>query len=338
MRLRILRAAFALLRVTGGTLVSACIVSCEDLFDADDALCHAVAAAKNGPVDWPEDAHWYSDSNGTYRSFDHVLASPWRVTPEVRDYIEGFGLAQGHNWDRLGRNDVMTYHPKSLEVDTPLARTYNGYSNIVFANLEGIQLDRRRPLSDFDYYDTFLKWSTAYVFQKTFRVSANCIRSCESVESNHCTIARTVNGRFRNDFIDLYQTFFYEIDSVWRASTIVHEVRHAHDGVQHDGGTACPGKSACDRSWSSGGANTYEALWLAAFYYAPEKHPFISDMRRARAKSLFFETVRNGFLTPALWSLNQLKDINEIPEFYVERAVCSEDPQQPHHCIGLASR
>lgn len=234
--------------------------------------------------------------------------------------------------------DVMTYHPKSLEVDTPLARTYNGYSNIVFANLEGIQLDRRRPLSDFDYYDTFLKWSTAYVFQKTFRVSANCISSCESVESNHCTIARTVNGRFRNDFIDLYQTFFYEIDSVWRASTIVHEVRHAHDGVQHDGGTACPGKSACDRSWSSGGANTYEALWLAAFYYAPEKHPFISDMRRARAKSLFFETVRNGFLTPALWSLNQLKDINEIPEFYVERAVCSEDPQQPHHCIGLASR
>ena len=66
MRLRILRAAFALLRVTGGTLVSACIVSCEDLFDADDALCHAVAAAKNGPVDWPEDAHWYSCRSSEY--------------------------------------------------------------------------------------------------------------------------------------------------------------------------------------------------------------------------------------------------------------------------------
>ncbi len=338
LRLRLLSATFALLRVAAGTVASVCIASCENFVDADDALCHALASAKNGLVDWPEHAHWYSDPNEAYRIFDHAIASPWRFDSDARDYIEGFGLAQGHNWGHLGREDVMTFHAKSFEVDTPLARTYNGYSNIVYANIEGNALDRGRSLGDFEYYDTFLKWSTAYVFQKSYRVSGNCRRACESVESNNCVIARTVNGRFRNDFIDLYQTFFYEIDSVWRAAVIVHEVRHAHDGVQHDGATACPDQSTCDRNWSSGGANTYEALWLAAFYYASEKHPFISDMRRARAKSLFHEKLRGGFATPALWSLHQLQGINEIPEIYVRQAACSEDPQQPHYCVGLASR
>ena len=338
MRLRLLKATLALLRVTAGTISWVVMASCEDLVDADDALCHAVDDANDGVVDWPEDLHWYSDKKEAYRAFDHVVASPWRFSFEAQQYIEGFGIAQGDNWDQLGREDVMTYDVKTLEVDTPLARTYNGYANIVYANLEGIELVRDRSLGDFEYYDTFLKWSAAFVSQKTYRVNANCRRDCESVESNRCSIARTANRRTRDDFIDLYQTFFYEIDSVWRAATIVHEVRHARDGVLHNGGTDCQSQSACDRSWSGAGANTYEALWLAAFYYAPHKHPFISDLRRARAKSLFHQKLHNSFSTPTLWTLDKLKDINEIPEFYVEQVACSEDPQEPHHCLVLSSR
>lgn len=338
LRFRILGATLALLRLTAGTVAYALVVSCENLIDADDVLCHALADAENGVVDWPDDTHWYCHSADASRAFDHVMASPWRFSFAAQNYIEGFGIARGHNWGHLGREDVMTYNLKTLEVDTPLARTYNGYANIVYANLEGIELDRGRSLGDFEYYDTFLKWSAAFVSQKTYKVNGNCRRDCESVGSNRCSIAHTVSDRFRDDFIELYQTFFYEIDSVWRGATIVHEVRHAHDGVPHNGGTNCPGESACDRSWSSAGSNTYEALWLAAFYHAPEKHPFVSDVRRARAKSLFHQKLHNSFSEPTLWSLDQLKNINEIPEFYVEQVACSEDPQQPHPCIVLATR
>lgn len=290
-----IRTTLALLRVTAGVAAYTFVTSCENLIDADDTLCQALAAAKNGEVDWPEDRHWYPTGEKG-RAFDHIMASPWRLDFEAQRHIEGFGIAQGHNWGHLGRQDLMTYDVKSLEVNTPLARTYNGYANIVYANLEGVHLDRARPLHDFEYYDTFLKWSSAFVSQKTYRVDGNCRRDCEFVGSNRCTIARTVNGRIRKrHYIELYQTFFYEIDSVWRAATIIHEVRHARDRILHDGGANCPAQTACDRSWSSAGSNTYETLW----------------------------------------SLDQLRSINEIPEFYLSQAACSDDPQEPHHCIGL---
>lgn len=311
--------------------------SCANLVDADDALCHALADAKSGIVDWPEQVYWYMDEQGACHIFDHIMASPWRFDEDVRRYIEGFGLAQGHNWGELGRADALTYNPITFEVDTPLARTYNGYANLVYANPEGIGLDRGRSLDDFEYYDTFLKWMSAYVSQKTFRVNGTCNRDCENVHSNHCTIARTVDGIARNDYINLYQSFFYEIDSVWRASTIVHEVRHARHGVWHDGGGACPRGSACDYGWSSAGANTYEQIWLAAYYFAPERHPFISDARRERAKALFHYGSVNSFAKSSWWTLDKLADVNENPEFYVRQAACSDDPRQPHHCLVLAN-
>lgn len=326
-----------LLVLGGGTLAYMLMPSCANLVDADDALCHAIASPKDGAVDWPDDAHWYFDSAGACHIFDHVMASPWWSNSEARAYIEGFGIAQGHNWDSLGRDDMMTFNTKTYEVDTPLARTYNGYANIVYANLEGIELDRSRSLGDFEYYDTFLKWSSAYVSQKTYRINGNCKRDCRTVESNRCVIARTVSGRLRNDYIDLYQTFFYEIDAIWRASTIVHEVRHARDEVLHNGGSGCPDGSACDYSWSHAGSNTYEALWLAALYYAPAGHPFVSDARRDRAKSLFYQELVTGFTKPPIWSLDKMENINETPEFYVEQVACSDDPRHPHHCLVLAN-
>lgn len=335
--------AVALLLVLGaGALAYIFMPSCANLIDADDVLCHRLAAEKDGVVDWPDESVvdkmvWYFDDPGNpCQAFDRVMESPWWFNSEARAYIDGFGIAQGHNWGHLGRADVMTFNPKSQVVDTPLARTYNAYANIVYANLEGIELNRSHSLDDFEYYDSYLKWAAAYVSQKTYRVNGNCDRPCQAVDSGLCTIARTVSGAFRNDFIDLYQTFFYEIDAIWRASTIVHEVRHARDGMLHNGGAGCVDNPACDWAWSSNRANTHELLWLAAYYYAPDPHPFITDARRDRAKSLFNLKLTNSFVLPVLWNLDHMKDINDVPEFYVERVACSDDPNNPHPCIGLA--
>ena len=336
-RPRIIRFRALLIAVLIGVFVYTFMPSCAFLADADDTLCHALAAAEADLIDWPDDERWYNDPGGGCGVFDQFMVCPWWSSQADRDYLDGFGIAQGHNWGHMGREDMTTFDEKTLEVDTPLARTYNAYSNLVYANLEGADLDRGHSLGDFEYYDTFLKWSSAYVTQKTYRINANCSRSCQTVESHSCVIANTNTGPFRNDYIDLYQTFYYDIDSVWRASTIVHEVRHARDQVLHGGGTGCPRKSACDRRWSAGGANTYEMLWLAAYYWTPEDHPFITAARRARAQALF-ETLRHGsFDDPVQWDLASLALINEIPEFFVYQAACSEDPNNPHRCLRLAN-
>jgi hypothetical protein len=320
-----------------GALAYMFMPSCSMLADADDTLCHAIAAAKDGVVDWPDyDAEHWRGGPVSCHGFDHCTVNPWFSSQDARAYIEGFGIAQGHNWADLGGADVMSVDKVTEEVDTPLGRTYNAYANIVFANLEGTELDRGRSLSDFEYYDTYLKWSSAYVSQKTYRVNGNCFRNCRTVESSWCVIARTVTGPFRNDFIDLYQTFFYDIDSILRASTIVHEVRHARHGISHDGGGGCTHGSACDTRWSRSGANTYELMWLAAYYYTPEDHPFITPARRQRAVSLFNLKRESGFNEQVLWKLGDFYAINEIPEFYVEEAACSEDPDNPHPCLILA--
>ena len=336
--MRSMHAKALLLAALAGAFVYAFMPSCAAILaDADDTLCYALAAGEGELVDWPVDERWHTDPSGGCHVFDQVLGNPWCNDEEAREYMLGFGLSKGEHWGDFPSGDGTSYDPKTAEVDTPLGRTYSGYANIVYANHEGITLDRKRSLRDFDYYDTFLKWASAFVTQKTYRVNGSCRRNCETVGSSSCAIAKTVSGVFRNDYIDLYQTFYYDIDSVWRASTIVHEVRHARDQVAHHGGSGCPRRSACDTRWSAAGANTYEMLWLAAYYWTPEDHPFITPARRSRAQALF-ETLRYGaFDDPVQWTLSDMEAINEIPDFYVQEASCSEDPQNPHGCLMLAN-
>ena len=304
--------------------------------DEDDTLCHAIDAAEGGEVDWPAyDREWLGNEKS--HVFDHVWKSPWWFSEEARTYIEGFGLAQGHGWGELGRGDVQAFDEDRGEVITPLGRTYNAYANIVYANTEGIELDRGKSLRDYAYYDTFLKWASAYVYQNTYRVDGNCARNCENVTSRRCEIARTVEGTLRNDFIRFYQSFFYDIDSVVRGSTVFHETRHARGGMMHTAGNGCARGSSCELQWSRGGANTYEMLWLAAYLWTSPDHVFISDARRERAKDQFNMLRGFAFVDDVDWSLPHFYGINHMPEFYVEEAACSEDPENPHRCLSLAN-
>ena len=43
------------------------------------------------------------------------------------------------------------------------------------------------------------------------------------------------------------------------------------------------------------------------------------------------------FCEKVRWGLGDFRDINEIPEYYVEQAACSEDPKNPQYCLILAN-
>ena len=326
-----------------GVLIYVVTPSCAAwVADEDDTLCHALAAAENGNVNWPVDERWCCSEDEhepgeQCHIFDNILMNPWWSSEEARDYLDGFGIAQGHHWGHMGRADPRSYDPQTYEVDTPLGRTYSAYSNIVYANLEGVELDRNRPLSDFDYYDTYLKWVSAYIFQRTYRVNANCSRDCAPGDDPACVIARTVSGVLRNDYIDLFQTFYYDIDAIWRACTMVHEVRHARQDLTHSGGSGCPREISCDRKWSDNGSNTFEMLWLAAYYWGPPDNAFLTEGRRERAKQLFRSLRYGAFNETPQWDLDDFKTINEDPEPFVNRVPCSDSPDQLRYCFGLAN-
>lgn len=305
--------------------------------DADDTICHAIDAAEGGEVIWPHnnDTMWTSGRYQQCEVFDHLSQSWWAESEKAREYIEDYGLAQGYGWAELGRGDAMSIDEATGFVDAPIARVYNAYANIAYANAQGIDLDRAQPLDDFDYYDTFLAWASAYVRQRTFRVNGSCERACRSVGSSACTTARTVGGRLRNEYIVLYHSFFYDIDSIWRASTVVHEVRHAQEGRLHLG-RACGRRFSCDRKWSDAGSNTYEMLWLAAYFHSGHETKYISDVRKARSEAVF-ETLRlTGFDEQVRWNKASFAQINDLPEWYIEEVACSEGVPT-HRCLMLAN-
>ncbi len=305
--------------------------------DADDMICHAIDAAEGGEVSWPHNTYamWASGRYFQCEVFDHLSQSWWAESDEAREYIEGYGLAQGHGWAELGRDDAMSIDEATGYVDAPMARAYNAYANIAYAPVQGIDLDRNHSLDDFDYYDTFLAWASAYVRQRTFRVSGSCERACRSVGSSSCTTARTVSGRLRKEYILLYHSFFYDIDSIWRASTVVHEVRHAQDGRLHLG-RACGRRFSCDRAWSEAGSNTYEMLWLAAYFHSGQDTDYISEVRKARAEAVF-ETLRlTAFDQQVRWNKASFAQINDLPEWYIEEVACSEG-SPTHRCLMLAN-
>lgn len=261
-----------------------------------------------------------------------MLSQPWTPPPDIHGYFAG-----GKSWGDKG--DVLSYNPTNYRVDTPIGRTYNGYANIVYADIDvydppfGPKLDRGRSANDFEYYDTFLKWASAFVYRETFRVDGDCAANCGAPNDPYdgCIIATTYDRVLASkDRIRLWQTFYYGIDAVHRGSTIVHEVRHA-DGVSHSGN--CPRNGSCDPRWTHRGANTFEMLWLAAYYHTPIDHPYIDQARRDRAEVIFENVRANGFGTTPAWVLGNFIFINLIPDYYLEYAICSEDPYNVHACL-----
>ena len=234
----------------------------------DDTLCTAISEANGGPVDSPIDEEYWLVSNSY---FDGVENHPWYCSGSQINYITDFGPFSDSWADKGGTdNEVCSVHQDYDRYwntpDTPLGRMLNGFSHIVYANAAGSSLDRTRSRNDFDYYNTMTRWMSAAVYQYSFWIDGLCARVCTA--SGFCTFATTFDRRVlnRRDRIEFYQTFYYDIDSLQRAATIVHEARHAFP-VTHDG-NSCSNGGSCDEQWTTAGANTFEMLWLSAYKWA----------------------------------------------------------------------
>ena len=73
-------------------------------------------------------------------------------------------------------------------------------------------------------------------------------------------------------------------------------------------------------------------MWLAAYYWTPDDHHFITPARKERAKA-HFNTLRNvAFLDTPQWNLWHFFAMNETPEHYIYEVACSEDPDNHRPC------
>ncbi|MGB8332020.1 MAG: hypothetical protein WCE62_17975, partial [Polyangiales bacterium] len=283
------------------------LVPARALADSDDTLC---AAIQSSPVDWPVGDYALS----TYAHFDSVFIQPWFCKTSEINYLQQYGPFDT-SWESLGGTnfEVCAYHPDvngpwAFSVATPMGRMFNALSFIVFANADGIGLDRTRDRHDFNYYNSMTKWMSAAVYQYAFRFKGICYRKCNPVGSGSCTYATTWNRILNNhDRTEFYQTAYYELNAIQRAGLIVHETRHAA-GRSHDG-ESCLNGSSCDETWTSAGANTWEMLWYAAFKWSlsvdQQAYPDIrSSMARDRAEAEFERVKTYKFDTEPEWELS----------------------------------
>lgn len=75
-----------------------------------------------------------------------------------------------------------------------------------------------------------------------------------------------------SDYVELYLPFFYQLNVVGRAATLVHESRHfggkGHDANFPSGSAFGTGRSGADSGWDYQGAWMFDVLYLWWFYAA----------------------------------------------------------------------
>ncbi len=108
------------------------------------------------------------------------------------------------------------------------------------------------------YSSNILEWGGRFARNTIDELDARCGTSSCSPRSCSGTIAKTRSGGiFVDAWTRLYLPFFYNQGVSVRASTLIHEARHA-DGKGHNRGDN-------DSSWEYNGAWRWEVAWLSWF-------------------------------------------------------------------------
>ncbi len=142
----------------------------------------------------------------------------------------------------------------------PLARTFHG--------LYALQYSDPNPTPNTgDFGGSILRWGANYAMREIDELDGAC-----------------ANGKYASDYqglfdhyTELYPSFFYDASVPERASTIVHESRHA-GGKGHGDNGLCSDGGSCDPSWGYDGANSWQAQWL--WQYATNAVNTTDAMRR----------------------------------------------------------
>jgi hypothetical protein len=178
--------------------------------------------------------------------FDDFYASQWNCAQsEIDTMWEDFAFDASH-WGGLGHEDPCNKAH-------PLGKTFNALQLLKLAPPGGATCSR-------DGGRNILEWGYCFA-NRAIEIDTMCRRGNASAETT----------RLFGDEVELLYGFFNNLSVVQRASTIIHESRHA-DGECRHGADRCVRGGSCDESYESGcsgvgsgsgkGAVGYQVDWL----------------------------------------------------------------------------
>jgi len=154
------------------------------------------------------------------------------------------------------------------DMTLPLARAFNANWILDHAAINF-------PVSTTDFSGNILRWGGNYAIREIDELDG---RDCGNADS---PLATTIHAPIIDNYTQLWPKFFYQLNAVERAGTLLHEARHA-DGYSHsESDRSCPRGGSCDTRFGDSGANTYQVRWLSEFSSLATQHPI--EMRRIAA-------------------------------------------------------
>lgn len=169
------------------------------------------------------------------------------------------------DWDSgFGFNDPCN-------LDLPLGRTFAALYLLTYSAED-------YATNTSDYSGNALRWAYPYTANNIGRLQALCFKPGSTPGE--------WAGWAYGSRVELYIPYFYSLDVVSRAGSLLHESRH-NGGKSHNGGTGCPREASCDTNWAYEGANMYQVLYLWWFAVdGTRTTSAIKNMSRNRARTV----------------------------------------------------
>ncbi len=201
---------------------------------------------------------------------DNYLMGNWKCEQNLISYWwNAFDFDKNYWDDGMGYDDCCNN-------EQPLARTFNALYSLGYSSTNSPHCNTS--------YNNMTLWAMCWSADKINKTRAKC-GSGKATGTFATTTNRTV---------ELFWPFFYGSAPSARASTIVHEARHA-SGCRHNGGSSCPQGSSCDKAWNNGckdktnwhGANQYQAVYLSWYMYTATRiTPALREAALGRANAV----------------------------------------------------
>ena len=176
-----------------------------------------------------------SAAAGDVNASGDLLYGPRSCPQEFIDWVWNAYDFDKEDWDQ----GFGYWQP--CDLGRPLARTLNALWCLEYSASDWANESYDAPI---------LNWAGRFARENIDELDGRC------AGDNPNAIAHTVHGA-GDEYTELYMKFFFGPSVSMRASTIIHEARHA-DWVGHDDG-------GNDSSWEYNGAWRFQVSWLAWF-------------------------------------------------------------------------
>lgn len=247
----------------------------------------------NFDYDFWQNGWGYDDCCNSDKPLARTFNAIWALNYSSKDpWDESYDYDNMLYWGgRFVREQIENYKLRAKCGDGSIATVFGagciGYRETVKWDCTKYKTERYKDCSDWHWLFGWICYAWTWITHKF------CV-AWGYVSSWVCTIGvETANVFTQIKRIELYNTaYFYDIDVIERASTLIHECRHI-DGRAHNAdfpswaGSSLAGQSGADESWEYNGAYRWEVAWLAWYWHsANNSTPMLKDRARDTANSI----------------------------------------------------